>query len=50
MRCCCVSALSGAGIQQPFDEVATGIASRQLDLIDNVGISLKEEAASGGCC
>jgi GTPase SAR1 family protein len=50
MHCHYVSALSGAGIQHLFEEIATGIASRQLDLIDNVGISLKEKPPSGDCC
>jgi GTPase SAR1 family protein len=49
-HCYYVSALSGAGIQQLFEEVATGIASRELDLIDNVGIALKEKPPPGGCC
>jgi small GTP-binding protein len=50
MHCYYVSALSGAGIQQLFEEIATAVASKQLDLVDNVGISLKEKPRPEGCC
>jgi hypothetical protein len=47
---CCVFALSGVGVQQLFEEVATAVASKQLGLVDNVGINLKEKLRSEGYC